>query len=369
VPGLKDRLVGAGYAIAWSAVCRLPESWAAGIFRLVADIAWRRQGPRVRVLEGNLGRVLGPGASGAELRALSRRAMHSYARYWMEIFRLPVMPRERLVADMVDLGATEEVLANLSAGRGVVIALPHMGNWDQAGAWVISRGAASFTTVMERLEPTSVYDRFVAFREGLGMEVLPATGGSSRPYGVLAQRLRAGKLVALPSDRDVTGGGDEVEFFGEKALMMSGPAALAVQTGAALMPTTIWFTDTGWGVRIHREIPVPAGGNRRQKAAQMTQEMARVFERGIREHPEDWHMLQRVFVADLDPERLASARARARARDRAAGRADGEYDVERDGDADGDAWQSGRSDTGRSDTGTAAAQARAGAADGTAGGS
>ena len=313
MPGLKARLIGAGYAFGWAAICRLPESWAAGAFRFAADIAWRRQGPRVRVLEGNLRRVLGAGATGAELRAVSRQAMRSYARYWLEIFRLPVMSKERLVKDMVEVGHVEDILANLSAGRGVVVPLPHMGNWDQAGAWMIGRGAGSFTTVMERLDPESVYRRFLSFREGLGMEVLPATGGPS-PFGVLAQRLRAGKLVALPCDRDVTGAGIEVDFFGEKALMMSGPAALAVQTGAALMPATLWFTGERWGVHIHEEIPVPADGDRRQKAAVMTQEIARVFERGICEHPQDWHMLQRVFVADLDPERLAAARAKARAR-------------------------------------------------------
>jgi phosphatidylinositol dimannoside acyltransferase len=151
------------------------------------------------------------------------------------------------------------------------------------------------------------------------MEVLPASGGAS-PFGVLAQRLRHGKLVALPSDRDVTGGGVEVEFFGESALMMGGSAALAVQTGAALMPATIWFEDDRWGVEIHKEIPVPAEGDRWHKAAAMTQEVARAFERGIREHPADWHMLQRVFVSDLDPDRLAAARARVAARRRAAQR-------------------------------------------------
>ncbi len=140
------------------------------------------------------------------------------------------------------------------------------------------------------------------------MEVLPATGGASR-FGVLAQRLRAGKLVCLLCDRDVTGGGIEVEFFGEKARMMGGPAALAVQTGAALMPVTLWFEGPDWGVHIHEEIPVPAVGARRQKIAAMTQQLATVFEAGISEHPDDWHMLQRVFVADLDPARLAAADA------------------------------------------------------------
>ncbi len=309
---MKARIIGVAYAVGWSALCRVPGSWAAALFRFFADIAWRRQGPGVRMLEGNLRRVLGDAVTGKELRATSREAMRSYARYWLEVFRLPVIPMDRIVSQTHEVGHVEEMLRNLEQGRGVVVPLPHMGNWDQAGAWVIGRGAGSFSTVMERLEPESVYDRFVAFREGLGMEVLPATGGP-HPFGTLAQRLRAGKLVALLCDRDVTGRGIEVDFFGEKALMMGGPAALAVQTGAALMPATLWYEGERWGVHIHEEIPVPAVGDRRQKAAAMTQEIAHVFERGIKEHPADWHMLQRVFAADLDQARLAAARVRLKA--------------------------------------------------------
>jgi phosphatidylinositol dimannoside acyltransferase len=320
MPGLMDRIADAGYGLGWSLVCRLPESWSRRAFEITADIAWRRQGPRVQVLEANLRRVLGPGATGAELRALSRAAMRSYARYWLEVFRLPVLPMQRLISGVRASGHIDAAFEHLAAGRGVIFALPHMGNWDQAGAWIIARGAGSFTTVAERVEPESVYERFVAFREGLGMEVLPASGGASR-FGILAQRLRAGRLVCLPADRDVTGSGIEVEFFGEKARMVGGPAALAVQTGAALMPAILWYEGEGWGVHVHDEIPVPAGGDRKQKVAVMTQQVARIFEAGIAEHPADWHMLQPVFVADLDPVRLAAADEAAAARADAADQA------------------------------------------------
>ena len=313
MPGVKDRLAAAGYGLGWSVICRMPESWARRAFQAAADIAWRRQGPRVQVLEGNLRRVLGPDATGAELRALSRESMRSYARYWLEIFRLPVIPVERLVAETDASGDVQAALDHLKAGRGVIFALPHMGNWDQAGAWIIHQGAGSFTTVMERLKPESVYDRFVAFREGLGMEVLPASGGAGHAFGILAQRLRAGQLACLPADRDVTGSGIEVEFFGEKAKMMVGSAALAERTGAALFPAILWFEGDRWGIFVDKEIPVPAEGDRKQKVAAMMQDLARSFEAGIRAHPADWHMLQRVFVADLDPERLARASARAAA--------------------------------------------------------
>lgn len=307
MPGLKDRLTDAGYGLGWSVVRRLPESWAHTAFRFFADLAWRRQGPGVRVLEGNLRRVIGGEAAGGQLRALSREALRSYARYWLEAFRLPVMPAARLAGGMRDTGHVRAALEYLAAGRGVVFALPHMGNYDVAGAWIIAQGAGSISTVAERLKPESVYDRFVAFRKGLGVEVLPASGGACSAFGILAQRLRAGKLVALVCDRDVTGAGMEVEFFGEKARMMGGPAGLAVQTGAALMPVILWFEGDHWGVHVHEEIPVPADGDREQQAAAMTQEVARLFEAGIKAHPQDWHMLQRVFAADLDAERLRRA--------------------------------------------------------------
>jgi phosphatidylinositol dimannoside acyltransferase len=318
MPGLKDKLADVGYAAGWSLVCRLPERWMSRAFRFFADLAWRREGPRVQVLEANLVRVIGPDPDGAALRAASREVMRRYARYWLEIFRLPVMPVDRLVDGMENHGHRQLIFDTVASGRGVVIGLPHMGNWDQAGAWIIATGAGSFTTVMERLKPETVYERFVTFREGLGMEVLPASGGA-RPFGILAQRLRAAKIVVLPCDRDVTGSGIEVEFFGEKAKMMAGPAALAVQTGAMLLPAVLWFTDDGWGVNIGDEIPQPAEGTRPQKIAAMTQQMARFFEDGIREHPYDWLMLQKVFVADLDPDRQAAGEARAAANGHLAG--------------------------------------------------
>jgi KDO2-lipid IV(A) lauroyltransferase len=319
---LSERLTGVAYRLGWKVICRLPASWARWAFTEVADIAWRRQGPRVQVLEANLRRVLahaqngqdgqdGQDVDGKELRTLSRAALHSYARYWFEVFRLPAIPVERLVEGMhINAEGEAALFANLKAGRGVVLALPHMGNFEQAGAWVVNRGAGSFTTVAERLKPESVYESFLKFREGLGMEVLPLTGGQA-PFGTLAARLRAGKLVCLVSDRDLKESGVEVEMFGEKA-RIAATAALAVHTGAALMPVATWFEgEEDWGAHIYEEIPVPEEGTRAEKIAAMSQRLARFFESGIAEHPQDWHMLQRVFTADLDPARVPAPRGSA----------------------------------------------------------
>jgi KDO2-lipid IV(A) lauroyltransferase len=249
---------------------------------------------------------------GADLRKLSRAVMRSYARYYLEAFRLQVIPAERILADMhVNQENIDLTLEYLKNGRGVIYALPHMGDFEQAGRWVNLVGAGSLTTVAERLKPESVFQRFLAFRQSLGMEVLPTTGGP-HPFGVMAQRLRAGKLVCIVADRDLSDTGVEVDFFGEKALFPAGPAALAVQTGAALMPGSCSFVgETEWAAHVYDEIPVPAEGTRKEKAAAMTQALATVFEQAIREHPEDWHMLQKLFVNDLDPQRLARGRSRA----------------------------------------------------------
>jgi phosphatidylinositol dimannoside acyltransferase len=309
MPGLKERLTTTGYSLGWTLVCKLPESWSRRVFQFFADLAWRREGPLVSQLEANLVRVLGRDVDGKVLRAVSKEGMRSYARYWLEVFRLPVMPLDRLVDGMRTEGPFDTAYRYMAEGRGIVFALPHMGNWDQAGAFIMAKGAGSITAVVERLKPEAVYEKFFAFREGLGMEVLPASGGP-RPFGILAQRLRAGKVVVLVADRDVTGTGTEVDFFGEKCMMQPGSAALAVQTGAALMPVVLWFEGEGWGVRIGDAIPVPELPTRKEQVAAMMQEVAKFFEEGIREHPQDWHMLQPVFVADLDPDRLAAARAR-----------------------------------------------------------
>jgi KDO2-lipid IV(A) lauroyltransferase len=317
---LRDRLMSAAFGAGWALVCRLPEAAARALFNAGADLAWRRQGAGVQVLEGNLIRVLRTDAAasgtaspdGKELRTLSRAVMRSYARYYLETFRLQAIPAERIAAGMhVHSATVDRTLEHLKNGRGVIYALPHMGDFEQAGRWVIGYGAASLTTVAERLKPESVFQRFLAFRQGLGMEVLPTTGDGPHPFGVMAQRLRAGKLVCLVADRDLSDTGIEVDFFGEKALFPAGPAALAVQTGAALMPVGCWFVgDTEWGAHVYDEIEVPQAGGRREKVAAMTQELAGVFEQAILAHPRDWHMLQKVFVADLDPGRLPRSRAR-----------------------------------------------------------
>ena len=295
---LSQRAGAAAYLTGWRVVRHLPEPVVRAGFRKAADIAWRKRGRGVIQLERNLARVLGVEPTDPAVRELSRDAMRSYLRYWSETFRMPSWDADEVLA-RISVEGEESLRAELALGVGVVLALPHMGNWDHAGAWVAGAGMP-FTTVAERLNPPELYDAFVAYRQGLGMEVLPLDKNSgAEVLATLARRLRDGKMIALVADRDLTEGGLEVEFFGHAARMPGGPAALSVSTGAGLVPVTSWYSKGHMHLRIHPKIHQPTHGSRADRIASMTQSLAGVFEAAIRAHPADWHMLQRLWADDL----------------------------------------------------------------------
>ncbi|MET9513949.1 phosphatidylinositol mannoside acyltransferase [Streptomyces sp. NPDC002994] len=301
--GARERLTDTLYGLGWGTVKRLPEPVSVALGRTIADTVWKRRGASVLRLESNLARVV-PDAGPERLAELSKAGMRSYMRYWMESFRLPAWSPER-VKNGVQIEDIDRLTDVIASGRGVILALPHLANWDLAGAWVTTKLEIPFTTVAERLKPETLYDRFVAYREGLGMEVLPHEGGSA--FGTLARRLRAGGLVCLVADRDLSASGTEVKFFGDTARMPSGPALLAQQTGALLLPVTLWYDDSPvMSGRVHPPVDVPDTGTKAEKTSVMTQALADAFATGIADHPQDWHMLQRLWLDDLEPRQESS---------------------------------------------------------------
>ncbi|WP_182357318.1 phosphatidylinositol mannoside acyltransferase [Tomitella gaofuii] len=292
-----EKFSDAGYAAGWRAVRLLPERVARGGFDLGADLAWRR-GAGQGQLRANLARVMGSAPERVP-DALIRASLRSYARYWREAFRLPSMDLARMAADVDSAVQGQEHLnAAMDAGRGAVLVLPHSGNWDVAGVWLV-HAWGQFATVAERLKPESLFQRFVDYRERLGFEVFPLSGGEEPPFGALRSRLEQGKVVCLLGERDLTGRGIPVDFFGERTSMPAGPARLAAETGAALLPVHCWFTDGGWGFSI----APPVDASRGVEAA--TQSVADVFAANIAAHPADWHMLQPLWWSDLSDERRA----------------------------------------------------------------
>ncbi len=294
---VREDLSDMGYAAGWRLVRAMPESLARNVFNAGALYAARDGGPEQ--LRKNLARVIGTTPAGVP-DSLMRAALESYARYWREAFRLPSMDLPAVAArlDKVFIGA-EYFAAARRAGRGAVMALPHSGNWDMAGVW-LAQNYGTFTTVAERLKPESLYDRFIEFRESLGFEVLPTTGGERPPMEVLAERLRANVFVCLMADRDLSRSGVPVQFFGEPTRLPAGPAKLAMETGAPLHPAHVHYEGDDCVVQIDEAIDTSSGD-----VGVITQALADRFSVNIAAHPQDWHMLQPLWLADLSEARRA----------------------------------------------------------------
>jgi KDO2-lipid IV(A) lauroyltransferase len=309
--GARDRVLDLSYAAGWGMVKGMPQRLSERAFRAAADAAAVRNGAGTRQLRKNLRRVVGGQLPEPEMDELVGAALRSYARYWLETFRLPAMDPKQ-VADTVApyLSGSEHIAAGLERGNGVVLALPHSGNWDVAGIWLVDR-FGPFTTVAERLKPDSLFDRFVAYRESLGFEIIALTGGQRAPADVLGERLRQNRVVCLLADRDLSRNGIEVQFFGEPTRMPAGPALLAATTGASLLAVHSYFrTEQDWGHTVSGPIQLP-GERLREQVVSGMQELANRFAARIAEHPADWHMLQKLWLADLSPRPAAEPSAAA----------------------------------------------------------
>jgi KDO2-lipid IV(A) lauroyltransferase len=225
-----------------------------------------------------------------DLDLLVIEAMRSYMRYWCDTFRLPDWSDQRIL-ETVTVTNEHLLLDAIKAKTGVIVAVPHAGNWDHAGAYFCAKGIR-LVTVAERLKPEKLFLKFLAYRQAMGMEVLPLDG---RVLGTLQERVEDGALVALVSDRDLSRSGIEVEFFGGRARMPAGPALLALRTKAPLITAFVSYTDNGVHIEF-RNIVLPSSGDENSKVQQIVQMTAKNFEDGISENPEDWHMLQRIWV-------------------------------------------------------------------------
>jgi KDO2-lipid IV(A) lauroyltransferase len=219
--------------------------------------------------------------------------MRSYLRYWCDTFRFPAWSKERLLSTTVC--ENENFLRDpIAAKRGCIVALPHAGNWDHAGAYFCATGIP-LTTVAEHLKPEKLFRKFLEYRTAIGMEVLDL---DSRSIAVLSQRLRAGKLVALVADRDLSKNGIPVNFFGTGGQMPAGPALLAIQTGADLITAFVKYEEVGIKIIFGEAIAIPETGSVSEKAAAMTQVIADRFAEQLVVNTVDWHMLQRIWRDD-----------------------------------------------------------------------
>jgi phosphatidylinositol dimannoside acyltransferase len=285
-----SQAAGRRWLAAWKLVRRLPEPVAYGLGRAGGRAFYRLDAGRRQALRANLRHVLGRAVTPAELEAVVRRGFATYGRYWIEAFRLEDLPAAEIRRRLA-LEGREHLDAAVAAGRGTIFASPHLGNWDAGGAWLAASGYPA-TAVVERLRPAELYERFAAYRRALGLELLPLDDGSETMRGVL-RALRAGRVVALVCDRDLTGGGLPVRLFGAATVMPGGPASLALRTGATLLPCAVYQDRRRghWHAVIRPPLrPEPSGDSRADVQA-LTQRLADEFERLIARAPDQWHVL------------------------------------------------------------------------------
>jgi KDO2-lipid IV(A) lauroyltransferase len=281
-----------GYNLAWRIIRWIPERKAYSLADRFADFLYARNGKGVNRLRSNYRRVR-PELDDAQLEFLVNAGMRSYLRYWCDTFRFPAWSKERLLSTTVC--ENENFLRDpIAAKRGCIVALPHAGNWDHAGAYFCATGIP-LTTVAEHLKPEKLFRKFLEYRTAIGMEVLDL---DSRSIAVLSQRLRAGKLVALVADRDLSKNGIPVNFFGTGGQMPAGPALLAIQTGADLITAFVKYEEVGIRIIFGEAIAIPETGSVSEKAAAMTQVIADRFAEQLVVNTVDWHMLQRIWRDD-----------------------------------------------------------------------
>jgi KDO2-lipid IV(A) lauroyltransferase len=265
------------------------------VANVVGDVLYRVRHDHREMMVSNLRRILGAdGEDAAILDRWARRSFRAYARYWVEGARLgTTSPAE--VEQRTWVQGLEHLVDGIAAGKGVIMALPHVGSWEYGGAF-LARQELPMTSVAERIEPPELFEFFVQQRAGMGLTIVPLDASSG---SAIVSTLRRGGLVGLLSDRDLSGTGIEVEFFGEKTTMPAGPATLALRTGATLV-TGVVYSGPGNDHRGLVDPPIDTGrqGTLRSDVARITQEIARRFEGWIRRAPDQWHVFQPLWSAD-----------------------------------------------------------------------
>ncbi|HEV2361778.1 MAG TPA: phosphatidylinositol mannoside acyltransferase [Acidimicrobiales bacterium] len=280
-----------GLSAALNMVPRVATGPLATASGLAMSELWRSKRPLVR---RNMRRALGPDASDALVDRTVTKAFESYARYWVESSRLAAMS-ERRFNEVWSIEGFDGCREAMDKGQGVILALPHLGNWEYGGRWLATVGAP-MTTVAETLEPPELFKWFVAQRERLGLTILPPSAETS---AILSRTLREGKLIGLVADRDLTGSGVEVDFFGETTTLPAGPATLAIRTGAVLFSCAVYDVGDGhYHGHINPPIDCRREGGLREDVTRITRALTRELEDLIRRAPEQWHMFQANWPAD-----------------------------------------------------------------------
>jgi KDO2-lipid IV(A) lauroyltransferase len=246
------------------------------------------------MIERHIKRV-NPALGAASIRVAVQQAFDSYARYYVESFRLPSLSK-KVVDRTFSVDGFHHITEALELGNGCIFALPHLGGWEWAGRWMTDQGYR-LTVVVEALEPPELFEWFAELRKNLGMTVVPTGPGAA---AAVSKALKENQVVCLLCDRDIERNGVEVEFFGERTTLPAGPAMLGLRMGAPVLPVGCYFTPAynGHHALVRPPLSMVRQGGLRDDVARITQNLAHELEFLIRRAPEQWHLFQPNWPSD-----------------------------------------------------------------------
>ncbi len=287
------------YRVGATAARALPGPLAAVLPKVAALPLSRFLPQKRRMVERHMRRAMGSSATADAVKRATKNAFASYCRYWIESFRLPSINKSRLSSG-IEVPDYQYVEQALQRGKGVILALPHLGGWEWAGFWMATVNKLPITVVVEPIEPPQLFDWFAGFRSKLGMKVVPIGPSAGAE---IASALKRNEIVCLLCDRDISGSGIEVDFMGEHTTLPGGPALLALRTGATVLPTAVYFQPRGQHIGVVRP---PLNTNRqatiREDVKRVTAHLADELALLIQRAPEQWHLFQPNWPSDLSPE-------------------------------------------------------------------
>ena len=286
---IQERAVVLGFKTAWAVTGYLPQQFLDLVAGSIAIRTFKKNDKGIQRLRFNLARVINADPGSKEVADLTLKAIRSYMNYWVSMFALPKR-NDDFVLSHVSVQNSEYLETALSSGLGALVAVTHSGNWDLAGAY-IAKKYGGITTVAERLRPVELFDEFTKHRSKRNITILPHRGGVEHPSKVLVSEIRKGKLTGLVADRDLSSNGIEVQFFASTAKFPQGPAKIALETLSPLLPAAIWSEGHQTIIKFFPPISLESGD-----VKIVTQALASVFEEILREHPENWHMLQKIWL-------------------------------------------------------------------------
>jgi KDO2-lipid IV(A) lauroyltransferase len=238
----------------------------------------------------NMRQVLGPQADPREAPRLTRAAFANYARYMVDIVRMPHLKSRELI-DNIRVEGWENVDAAYRVGKGVVFATGHIGNWDMAGAAFAARGRP-VSALVETLKPARWNERVQRTRTAAGVKAIPIENG---PREMLAA-LRKQEGLAVLVDRPLASDGVPVTFFGRPTRVPGGAATLALRTGSPVVPAALVRDPRGTGYLAH--IGPPIVGQRGDDPSMMMQRIMSWLEGIIRRYPDQWFMFRQMWPQD-----------------------------------------------------------------------